>query len=112
MSRALRRHTAFALAVAALTAALYVPFLGNPLVFDDKIFFSGHRFAYYATHPLGLDLRLPPYFSLAITQVLSGGIVAQRVVGLLKNDPRMRQVFFNQIAGPVMNKMFECGMIP
>jgi len=24
----------------------------------------------------------------------------------------MRQAFFNQIAGPVMNKMFECGMIP
>jgi hypothetical protein len=24
----------------------------------------------------------------------------------------MRQAFFNKIAGPVMNKMFECGMIP
>jgi hypothetical protein len=36
----------------------------------------------------------------------------QRVVGLLKSDPQMRQAFFNQIAGPVMNKMFECGMIP
>jgi len=83
MSRVLRRQAAFALAVAALTAALYVPFLGNPLVFDDKIFFSGHRFAYYATHPLGLDLRLPPYFSLALTQVLSGGIAAQRVVSLI-----------------------------
>ncbi len=36
----------------------------------------------------------------------------QRVVGLLQGDPQMRQAFFNQIAGPVMNKMFECGMIP
>jgi hypothetical protein len=36
----------------------------------------------------------------------------QRVIGFLKNDPQMRQAFFNQIAGPVMNKMFECGMIP
>ena len=36
----------------------------------------------------------------------------QRVIGFLKNDPQMRQQFFNQIAGPVMNKMFECGMIP
>ena len=36
----------------------------------------------------------------------------QRVLGFLKNDPQMRQAFFNQIAGPVMNKMFECGMIP
>jgi hypothetical protein len=36
----------------------------------------------------------------------------QRLVGFLRNDPQMRQAFFNQIAGPVMNKMFECGMIP
>jgi len=36
----------------------------------------------------------------------------QRVIGFLKNDPQMRLQFFNQIAGPVMNKMFECGMIP
>jgi hypothetical protein len=36
----------------------------------------------------------------------------QRVMGFLKSDPQMRQAFFNQIAGPVMNKMFECGMIP
>lgn len=36
----------------------------------------------------------------------------QRLVGMLNNDPQMRQAFFNKIAGPVMNKMFECGMIP
>jgi protein O-mannosyl-transferase len=83
MSRAPLWRAAGALAIAALAAALYLPFLGNPLVFDDKIFFSGYRFSYYATHPLGFDLRLPPYFSLTITQVLSGGLVAQRVVSLL-----------------------------
>ena len=36
----------------------------------------------------------------------------QRVVGLLQGDPQMRQAFFNKIASPVMNKMFEFGMIP
>jgi hypothetical protein len=36
----------------------------------------------------------------------------QRVIGFLRQDPAMRQAFFNQIAGPVVNKMFECGMIP
>lgn len=36
----------------------------------------------------------------------------QRVLEFLRNDPQARQYFFNQIAGPVMNKMFECGMIP
>ena len=35
-----------------------------------------------------------------------------RAVSFLKSDPQMRQAFFNKIAGPVVNKMFECGMIP
>jgi hypothetical protein len=36
----------------------------------------------------------------------------QRVIGFLKNDPQMRQAFLNKVAGPISNKMFECGMIP
>jgi len=36
----------------------------------------------------------------------------QRVIGFLRNDPQMRQAFFNKISGPIVNKMFECGMIP
>ena len=36
----------------------------------------------------------------------------QRVIGLLKSDPQMRSAFLNKIAGPISNKMFECGMIP
>ena len=36
----------------------------------------------------------------------------QRVLTFLKQDSAARQEFFNKIAGPVMNKMFECGMIP
>ena len=84
MSRAARWHLAGAAAIAALSALLYLPFLHNPLVFDDRIFFSGLRFAYYATHPLGLDLRLPPYFTLTLIEVLWSGVVAaQRVVSLL-----------------------------
>ena len=37
---------------------------------------------------------------------------AQRLVGLLKQDPQMRAAFINQVAAPIANKMFECGMIP
>ena len=36
----------------------------------------------------------------------------QRVIGFLKGDPQMRQAFLNKVAGPIANKMFECGMIP
>jgi len=36
----------------------------------------------------------------------------QRVIGVLKSDPAMRTEFFNRVSGPIVNKMFECGMIP
>ncbi len=36
----------------------------------------------------------------------------QRLTGFLRSDPQMRQAFFDKIAGPVVNKMFECGMVP
>jgi len=36
----------------------------------------------------------------------------QRVVQFLRNDPQARTTFINQVAGPIVNKMFECGMIP
>jgi len=36
----------------------------------------------------------------------------QRIIGFLKSDPQMRTDFINRIAGPVANKMFECGLVP
>jgi len=36
----------------------------------------------------------------------------QNAIGLLKGDPQMRQVFLDEVAGPVANKMFECGLLP
>lgn len=68
--------------VVVLAAGLYIPFLGNPLVFDDPFLFSGSRFAYYATHPFGLEVRVPPYFSFAVAQVLSGRMEVHRVISL------------------------------
>jgi hypothetical protein len=31
---------------------------------------------------------------------------------LLRDDPKARVAFVDKIAGPVLNKMFECSMIP
>src|SRR5262245_16977051 len=70
-------------AVVALGCALYLPFLGNPPVFDDWVFLSGFKFAYYATHPIGLELRTTPYFTLAVTEILIGGVPAHRIVSLV-----------------------------
>jgi hypothetical protein len=36
----------------------------------------------------------------------------QRIIGMLKSDPKMREQFLNKVAAPIANKMFECGMIP
>ena len=36
----------------------------------------------------------------------------QRAVEFLKNDPQARAAFLDKVAGPVANKLFECGMIP
>ena len=77
------RHWIAAGLIAGLACGLYWPFLGSPRVFDDWVFFSGQNFSYYATHPFGLGLRLPPYFSLAVTEVEIGGMVAHRIVNLV-----------------------------
>jgi len=36
----------------------------------------------------------------------------QQAVRLLHEDPQIRAMFINKVAAPVVNKMFECGMIP
>lgn len=36
----------------------------------------------------------------------------QRIMQFLREDPQMRTAFFNKVSGPIVNKMFECGMIP
>jgi hypothetical protein len=38
--------------------------------------------------------------------------IEQRAVQILRNDPQMRREFLNRVAGPIANKLFECGMIP
>jgi hypothetical protein len=35
-----------------------------------------------------------------------------KAIQFLKGDPQMRAMFLNKVAGPIANKMFECGMIP
>jgi hypothetical protein len=36
----------------------------------------------------------------------------QNAIQMLKSDPQMRTAFIDKIAAPIVNKMFECGMIP
>ena len=36
----------------------------------------------------------------------------QRALQILRNDPQMRREFLHRVAGPIANKLFECGLIP
>ena len=36
----------------------------------------------------------------------------QRLVQFLRTDPQMRKVFIDKVSPTVVNKMFECGMVP
>ena len=36
----------------------------------------------------------------------------QEAIQMLRNDPQMAAAFINQVAAPIVNKMFQCGMIP
>jgi hypothetical protein len=39
-------------------------------------------------------------------------MMEQKALDMLRKDPQMRTEFLNRVAGPIANKMFECGMIP
>jgi hypothetical protein len=36
----------------------------------------------------------------------------KNLVQILHDEPEMRAAFLDKVAAPVVNKMFECGMIP
>ena len=36
----------------------------------------------------------------------------QDMIQLLQGDPQMRTAFIDEVAAPVANKLFECGLIP
>ncbi|MET0167843.1 MAG: hypothetical protein ABW318_22980 [Vicinamibacterales bacterium] len=36
----------------------------------------------------------------------------QEAIQMLRGNPQMAAAFINQVAAPIANKMFECGMIP
>lgn len=78
--------------------------------------FAGYAAADYPLMNMVADKVIQKYQSASCEQLWASkgqhGPEEQRLIGFLRNDPAMRQAFFNQIAGPVMNKMFDCGMIP
>ncbi len=59
-----------ALLLLLLVGLIYLPFLGNPLIFDDKPFFPG--VLGFSNEPFNFHLRWFPYTSLGVTSVFFG----------------------------------------
>jgi hypothetical protein len=59
-----------ALLLLLLVGLIYLPFIGNPLVFDDKPFFSG--VLGFSEEPFNFHIRWFPYTSLGVTSVFFG----------------------------------------
>ena len=36
----------------------------------------------------------------------------KKAIDELRKDPQLRQAFISKVAGPIANKLFDCGMIP
>jgi hypothetical protein len=49
---------------------------------------------------------------IAASKAKPPSAMEQRAVTALRNDPQMRTYFINQVSAPIVNKLFECGLIP
>jgi hypothetical protein len=77
----------------------------------------GHAAADYPLMNLVADKVIQKYQSASCEQLWAQkqqpkSEQEQRLIGLLKSDPQLRVAFMNKVAGPIANKMFDCGMIP
>ena len=49
---------------------------------------------------------------IAANNAAPQGDIEKRAVDMMRKDPQLRKAFLDQVAAPIVNKMFECGMIP
>lgn len=52
-----------------------------------------------------------PEFESMLKSKKSGGSSSSKS-GMLKSDPAARQRFVNKVAGPLLNKMIDCNLLP
>lgn len=51
-----------------------------------------------------------PQFQAMLKQSKGGN--SSKAGGMMKSDPAMRERFINKVAGPLLNKMIDCDMLP
>ena len=87
------------------------------LIGAGALIVAGVVYAQYPVMNMVADMVIQKYQSASCEQLWQQkgqpkSQEEQRVISLLKGDPQMRQAFFNKVSGPIVNKMFDCGMIP
>ncbi len=79
--------------------------------------FAGHAAADYPLMNMVADKVIQKYQGATCEQLWAQKAQPkseqeQRLMSLLQSDPQLRTAFMNKVAGPIANKMFDCGMIP
>ena len=96
----IKRTVVFALPVALLAGA-YVAVQAQPYpmleVVVKKVI---QKYQTSTCQQLAADKAAPP------------GDMEKRAIQMMQQDPQLRKAFLDQVAAPIVNKMFECGMIP
>ena len=49
---------------------------------------------------------------LAANKAAPPSDIEKRAVQMMQQDPQLRKAFLDQVSAPIVNKLFECGMIP
>lgn len=70
-----RRDRGWMLGLLLAAAIVYLPFLGNPFIFDDKPFFSGGAVNHYAESLFRFELRWLSYSTLAWTNAVFSDVL-------------------------------------
>jgi len=90
----------------------YLPYAVAP-----ALLIAGYALAHYPIMEMVADNVVKKYQTSTCEQLWQEKMKPKspkekEMVQLLRGDPQMRTAFINRIAAPVVNKMFECGMIP
>jgi hypothetical protein len=90
----------------------YVPYVVAP-----ALLFAGYALAQYPIVDMVAERLIGKYQSSTCEQLWAAKMQPktqqeQEMIQMLRSDPQIRTVFINKVAAPVVNKMFECGMIP
>lgn len=88
-----------------------------PYAVASALLFAGYALAQYPIMDMVAGNVIKKYETSTCEQLWAAKAKPKterekEAIQLLRSDPQMRTAFIDKIAAPVVNKMFECGMIP